>query len=209
MARQMFDDRDDAACEKALGECPAHRGDPVRPLGKGPGPDNSVGRGFGNVKHRRAVDRDPDFAQIMGDEPGDQAARGLGFKRNETRLDHAGGGISPPVGRRQALDAASFLINQNWRVGPSDTLAERADEIAQLIAMFDIAFEDDEAPWIAFAKEGPLFVAEGETRAATNEGLRHGLLRPGPGWRAARLLGDEALAAIAFQACAKRRRVRL
>ena len=83
VSRQMLDHRDDAACKQPLRESPAHRGDPLRTLGKGPGANDGVGHRFGDVQHRRAIDRYPDFGQIMGDQPGDQAGRGLGLGRPE------------------------------------------------------------------------------------------------------------------------------
>ncbi len=79
VSRQMLDHRDDAACEQPLRESPAHRRDPLRPLGKSPRANDGVGHRFGDVEHRRAIDRYPDFAEIMRDEPGDQPGRRLGL----------------------------------------------------------------------------------------------------------------------------------
>ena len=65
-------------------------------------------------------------------------------------------GYARQCGRGHALNAAAFLIDQNRRVRAPDAIAERIDQVAQLIAIFDVALEDDEAPWIAFAKNAAL-----------------------------------------------------
>ncbi len=83
------------------------------------------------------------------------------------------------MGRRHALYAAPFLIDQDRRVGAADAFVKRADQRAQLIAIVDIALEEDEAPRIVFAKEFALIRAERKASAAADEGLGHGPLPSG------------------------------
>src|ERR1700722_12328226 len=113
--------------------------------------------------------------------------------------------------RRHALDPAALLIYQHRRVGAANAVPERPRERTHLIAVGDVALEENEAPGVFLRQESTFLICQRETRAAANEGLGQ-FAAPGVGCEKAvplRLLSDEALPALAFEASAHRRCVRL
>ena len=62
--------------------------------------------------------------------------------------------------RRHALNPAALLIDQDRRVGAPDAFPERARQGAQLIAVGDIALEEDQTPRVFTAKEGAFLSIE-------------------------------------------------
>ncbi len=173
MPRHVLDDRLDAAREQPLGDRSAHRRDPKGPGGERPRADGRVGSLIGDVEHRRAIDGDPGLGQIGRDQAGDETRRGLGFGWLEPRLDRGRGRVGAPVGRRHPLNPSALLVDQDGRVGPADALPERSREFTQLIAVGDVALEENEAPGVMLAKEGALLRVERKARAAADEGLGH------------------------------------
>lgn len=83
-----------------------------------------------------------------------------------------------PMRRTQTLDAATFLIDGDQRLAP-DRLAQIPGQPAKLLGGFDIAGEEDEAPWIGGAKKRALIGAEARAgnaakdRGALGRGLGH------------------------------------
>ena len=130
-----------------------------------------------DVEHRRAVDRDSDFDQVMRDEARDETRRRLGLGWLKTRLDRGGGRIGTPVRRRHALDAAALLIDQHRRIGAAYAVSERPRQREHLIAVGDVALEENEAPRVFATQEGAFLVVQREARAAADEGLGHVRLR--------------------------------
>ncbi len=81
--------------------------------------------------------------------------------------------------RRHALDPAALLIDQHGRVGPADAVPERMRQRPHLLAVGDVALEEDQAPGVFPTEKGPLLVIKRKARAAADEGLGH--LRLGAG----------------------------
>src|SRR5580704_11743126 len=75
--------------------------------------------------------------------------------------------------RRHALDPATLLIDQHGRVGAADAFPERLRQRAHLVAVGDVALEEDQAPRVFPTQEGPFLVIQREARAAADEGLGH------------------------------------
>ena len=117
-----------------------------------------------DIEHRRAVDGDPDFDQIVSDEASDQTRRRLGSGRLKTRLDRGRGGIRAPMRRRHALDPAALLIDQHGRVGAADAFPERPRQRTHLIAVADVALEENQAPRVFPTQEGAFLVARARGR---------------------------------------------
>ncbi len=126
-----------------------------------------------DIEHRRAVDRDADFDEIMSDEAGNQTRRDLSFGWLQTRLDRRRCRIRTPMRGRHSLDPAALLIDQHGRVSAANALPERPRQLAHLIAVGNVALEEDKAPRIFATQEGPLLIVEREARAAADEGLGH------------------------------------
>jgi len=76
-----------------------------------------------------------------------QAAAIARRTQRESRIDlveiaeFSGLRIFAPYGRTQALDAATFLIHEDWRILPAYGRTERGDEGLDLFGGFTIAFE--------------------------------------------------------------------
>src|SRR5580692_9291143 len=87
---------------------------------------------------------------------------------------------------RHALNPATLLIDQHRRVGAADAVPERLRQRAHLVAVGDVALEEDQAPRVFPTQEGPFFVTEREAPAAADEGLWHLRLRAGTTKRQAR-----------------------
>ena len=181
MTGHVLDHGKHAPGEEPLGERPPHGRRPLRALRKRPRAYDRMGLRLGHVEDRRAIDGDPDLAQIAGDQAGDQAGGVLRLGRLRPRFDGAGGRIARPMRRSQPLDPPALLVDQHRRIGPPDAFAERTDERAQLIAIADIALEEDKAPRVTLPEEASLLRPEGEAGAAANERLRH--RRRSPIWR--------------------------
>ena len=80
---------------------------------------------------------------------------------------------------RHPLDSAALLIDQHGRVGTANAFPERPRQLTHLIAVGDVALEEDEAPRVFAAKEASFLGIQGEARAAADEGLGHWRLRAG------------------------------
>ena len=177
MPGHVLDDRRDAAGKQSVGDRPAHRRHALGPGREGPRADGVVHAFARDIEHRRAVDLDSDFVEIMRDQARDETGRRLGFGRLKPGLDRRGGRIGAPVRRRHPLHPAALLIDQHGRVGAADAVAERSRQRAQLLAVGDVALEQDQAPGILPAQEGAFLVIEREAGAAADEGLGHSRLR--------------------------------
>src|SRR5579871_1941027 len=207
MTRHMLDDGRDATGKKPFGDRSTHRGHALRPSGESPAADGRVRPGLRDIKHGRAIDGDPDFRQVESDQTRHETRRRLCLGWLKARFDLSRRRIRAPVWRRHALNPAALLIDQDGRVGASDTFPERARQRAKLIAIADIALEQDQAPGILAAQKLTFLGVEHEARTAANEGLRHPDSLPRP--RSPGLLGYEALPALAFQTSAERRGIGL
>ena len=126
-----------------------------------------------DIEHRRAVDGDPDFVEIVSDEAGDQTRGPFGSGRLKPRLDRCGGRVCAPVRRPHSLHPAALLIDQHRRVSAADAFPERPRQLTHLVAVSDVALEEDEAPRVFPPKEGAFLSIEREAGAAADEGLRH------------------------------------
>ena len=177
MPGHVLDDRRDPARKQSLGDRPAHRRDPFGPRREGPRADRRMHALARDIEHRRTVDRDSDFDEIMSDEASDQTRRRLGFGRLKTRLDRSRGRVRTPMRRRHALDPAALLINQHRRVGAADAFPERPRQLTHLIAVADVALEENQAPRVFPTQEGPFLIVQREAGAAADEGLGHLRLR--------------------------------
>ena len=177
MPRHVLDDRRDPAREQPLGDRSAHRRDAFGPRRESPRADRRMHALARDIEHRRAVDRDADFDEIVSDEARNQTRRGLGLGRLQTRLYRGRSGIRAPMRRRHSLDPAALLIDQHRRVGAADAVPERPRQRTHLIAVADVALEENQAPGVFLTKEGPFLVVEREAGAAADEGLGHLRLR--------------------------------
>ena len=79
--------------------------------------------------------------------------------------------------RRHALDPAALLIDQHGRVSAANAFPERPRQLTHLIAVGDVALEEDQAPRVFPAQESPFLVIERKAGAAADEGLGHLRLR--------------------------------
>ncbi len=87
VSRHVLDDRRDTASEQSLGDRPAHRYDTFGSGREGPRADGIMHALARDIEHRRAVDGDSDFDEIMRDEASNETRRGLSFGWLETRFD--------------------------------------------------------------------------------------------------------------------------
>src|SRR5208337_4737239 len=154
-------------------EGPARRGDARWTLRIRPGPDGGGGARLSHVEHRRAVDGDPDFAQIVGDQTRDDFGRFFRVGRRQTGFNCSSRWVRSPVRWPHALDPPPFLVDENWGVHPANALAKRFDQRPKLVAVPDVALEEDEAPRLAFVQKALLFRRERQAGAAADERLRH------------------------------------
>src|ERR1700749_4850642 len=72
--------------------------------------------------------------------------------------------------RRHSLNPAALLIDQHGRVGAADAFPERLRQRAHLLAVADVALEEDQAPGVFPTQEGPFLVVQREARAAADKG---------------------------------------
>ena len=70
----------------------------------------------------------------------------------EFRVETRRGGIGRPMRRTHPLHAPALLIDQHGRVGASDEFAEGARQRAQLLAIRDVALEQDQPPRARLAR---------------------------------------------------------
>ena len=100
----------------------------------------------------------PSGATIAGDQPGVQPRRldpGLAIALGQP-ADPPGRQPRRPVWRAQARHAATFLIDQDRRIGALHGGAQVVDEGAHLVRVGAVAGEQDEAPGSVFAQQRPL-----------------------------------------------------
>src|SRR3984957_5837662 len=128
---------------------------------------------IGDIEHRRAVDGDSDFDEIMSDEAGDETRRRLGLGWRQARFYRGRSRGRTPMRRRHSLDPAALLIDQHRRVSAANAFPERPRQRTHLIPVSDVALEEDQAPRVFPTQEGAFLVTEGETGAAADEGLGH------------------------------------
>ena len=177
MPRHVLDDGRDPARKKPFGDRPAHRRDAFGPRRERPRADGRMHALIGDIEHRRAVDGDSDFDEIMSDEASDQTRRGLGLGRLQARFYRGRSRVRTPMRRRHALDPAALLIDQHRRVSAANAFPERPRQRTHLIPVGDVALEEDQAPRVFATQEGAFLVTEREAGAAADEGLGHLRLR--------------------------------
>ena len=169
VAGHVLDDRHDAAGDEAVAIGAAERRDLLGRSGKRARADHRVHPLAGDVENRRAIDADPDFDEIGGDEPRRQPGGAFGRARGgEARR----GGIGRPMRRPHALHPPAFLVDEHGRVGAADNGAEIVDERAQLRPIDDVALEQDQSPRPRVAEERALFGAEARPGAAEGRTAR-------------------------------------
>src|SRR6185437_10362616 len=84
-----------------------------------------------------------------------------------------GGRALPPTRRFQARDAAALLVDQNRRMAVADRVTQGCNEAADLVAVMDIAREEDEPPGLHLAKECTFIGTEGHSGAAEDRARAH------------------------------------
>jgi hypothetical protein len=173
MPRHVLDNGRDAAGKQSFGDRSAHRRDALWPRGESPAADGRVRSSLGDIEHRGAIDGDSDLGQIESDKASDKMRSRFGSGRLQPRLYRSCCGVSPPVRRRQALNPAALLIDQNRRIGSTDAFAKRPRQRAYLFATCDVALKKDQAPWVFTPEQRALLRVEREARAAADKGLRH------------------------------------
>src|SRR5690349_6324540 len=77
------------------------------------------------------------------------------------------------MGRTKTRDASALLIDQHRCSFILDAFAKGAEECAKLIAVDDVAAEDDEAPRPRFTKEAPLIRRQFRSETAINRARTH------------------------------------
>ncbi len=164
MPRHVLDDGRDPARKKPFGDRPAHRRDAFGSRGEGPRADRRMHALVGDIEDRRAVDGDSDFDEIMSDEASDKTRRGLGLGWLKTCLYRGRCRVRTPMRRRHSLDPAALLIDQYGRVSAANAFPERPRQLTHLIAVGDVALEEDKAPGIFATQEGAFLVTEREAR---------------------------------------------
>ena len=130
---------------------------------------NHVVRAFHpHVEHGRVGAGDAHFGQVhrqgfgIGARGLDRAGRGNVIEP----VERSAGGIGIPDRRLHPLDPPAFLVDGNEQpVAPVDR-AQRIGQRAQLLAVFDVAAEDDVARRIGLAEKGALLRAEYQTGKA-------------------------------------------
>ena len=85
--RHVLDDRRNPAREQSLSDRPAHRRDALGSRREGPRADGIMHALARDIEHRRTVDGDSDFDEIMRDEASNETRRGLSLGWLETRFD--------------------------------------------------------------------------------------------------------------------------
>lgn len=169
MAGHMLDDRQDAAREQPIRRCTAERrhdtcGGPISAIA-----DHGICASDGNIQDRHAINGYAESGDIIGNEPGagpDGLARALPAECGEG----GGGRIRGPVGRLQALDAATLLVDEHGRVRAADAIAQLGDEPSDLRRALAIALEKNEAERVGIAEEVALGARERRTGAAEDDG---------------------------------------
>ena len=174
VAGHVLDDRRNAAGDEAVGVGASERRHPLGGIGERARADRRVHAFAGDVEHRRAIDADPDFEEIGGDEPRRQPGGAFGGVRGG---EAGGGGIGRPMRRPHALHPPAFLIDQHGRVGAADDGAKIVGERAQLRPVDDVALEEDQPPRLRVAEERALFGAEARPGAAQDGGADHAASR--------------------------------
>ena len=134
MARDVLDHRHHAAGEQPLRLRPRHLGDAAGLGGKRAVADHLVRPWRGHVRHRRAIDVDPERHEVVGDQPRTEPRvvwRGVRLSRR----------IAPPLRWSQPLHPTAFLIDQDGSVGPADGVAKIVHQPTHLVRALDVASE--------------------------------------------------------------------
>ena len=175
VAREVFHHRQDAAIQQPVDHRPPQR-DHDRRIGRESAvADHVMAAGNRHIEHRQAVDIDADIGQIAGDQPGVEISRFAGdFGGILVQLaEHALRRPFGPFWRLQARHPAAFLINQHWRFGVADGIAQRRGKRSYLGAGSHVAAEQDKAPRLHLAEEIPLLRLEHGARTAKNHPPAH------------------------------------
>ena len=117
--------------------------------------DNVVRTCDRHIQHRHAIDIDAQFGQVVGDQSGIKVCRLAGciLRRSINISEARRSGTFAPLRRFEARHTASFLIDQNWRSCVVHRLAKSSHQRANLLAVRNIAPEQDESPRPRVAEE--------------------------------------------------------
>src|SRR5690625_185910 len=183
MARQMLDDRQDAARKQRLADHPAPAGDLIGIMPKSPAADDLVAAGRRDIEQRCAVHINTDSMKLAGNdaiaEPESLTGARLGLLVTRVMIEQRGD-IAPalPMRRAEPLHAPALLIDENGRI-PPDRFAEFGRQPRKLIRINDIPCEKDEAPRIGLAEEGGFVTCQPGAGEAEDRGRGHALTRSG------------------------------
>jgi hypothetical protein len=148
----------DAAVEHAFDRRPAKVDDDGRIVGEGAVADHGIGTFDRNVKDRSTIDVDTELKNIVRDktciEIGSLARR-LG-RRTMKGPESSCRPPLRPVRRIKSCNASTFLSDQNRSEFVADAIAQRLDQSAYLVAVDDVASEQNESPRLRIGKESPL-----------------------------------------------------
>ncbi len=112
------------------------------------------------VEDRQAIGVDADLSQIVGDKPRAEPGKPLGLRGVGAGQFKTGGcRIGAPMRRTEPLNAAAFLINENWRVA-AESAANVGGQTGNLLRRNDIAAKENHAPRRRLAQEGALRLFE-------------------------------------------------
>mgnify|MGYP001586967502 CR=1 FL=1 len=152
MARQVLEDRQDAAGQQPLGDGFGDVGDFGNVGTIGPVPDHRVAAGNRNIRDRQAVDVDAERMQIGRDQASGKSGGGdTGGGNTVIKLAVARSRrIGRPMRRPEPLHPAALLVHQHGRF-PANDITERTNECLYLGRRAHISLEDDQAPRLGLA----------------------------------------------------------
>ncbi len=170
VAGDMLDDADDAARLQSAEDRAAKRGDAHRFAAERAIADDIAGPRLADVEQRQAVDGNAHLGKHGSER----------HRVEPRRFDRAGGGaVIQGVERRAARErrpfrrlhprhAPAFLIDQDRQVGAAVETTKLVGQAPQLVAIFDVAPEQNISCRVAVAEKGALIVGEGQARQAEN-----------------------------------------
>ena len=164
----VLDDTNHAASRQPVENCPPQRRHPRRIASQCPVTNRCMRLGHADVQQWQAIDIDADLSQYESNRFGIAPRRLYRGHRCDVvkRIERSTSRKLWPDRTTHPGNAAPLLIDRNQNIVAAMQFAQAIRQRADLLAVFDIAFEQDIARRLDIAKQAFLVIGKGEAGQA-------------------------------------------